>query len=350
MHKIRSHKRAWVLTLCALFSLLVCGVVARAAGEGNTLHVQLAANDEAYIADLEKADIVVDIYKFADATYDEGYDTYNYALTSDFSTLADDFAAAQEGTGDWAALAESAATLAKGLEAVESGASIKEDIFLADDAIYLVLARGTDQEAGSATAYTKTWEYTFQAGMIALPNKAANDAGVIRTDNPGDWLTEGTCNLKSSRKPLYGSLVINKTVTEASGTEPATFVFHVVGEGYENYAAITYPDQTSNTLTHIPAGITVKVDEVYFGGRYQEVSGSGSTAFILSDQEVAADETKEIASVYFTNEPSGDHPGGGHGVENRFSYVSKEEDPEHGDDWPVSATPSDKLVDRPANE
>lgn len=342
MHKIRSHKRAWFLTLCALFSLLVCGVIARAAGEGNTLHVQLAANDEAYIDDLMTADIVVDIYKFADATHDEGYDTYNYALTSDFSALADDFALAQEGEGDWATLAESAAEIAKGLETegqpVKSGVSIDEEIDLADDAIYLVLARGADQEAGSATAYTKTWEYTFQAGMIALPTKDANDDGIIRTDNPGEWLNVGTCNLKSSRKPLYGSLVINKTVTEASGTEPATFVFHVVGEGYDNYAAITYPDQTSNTLTHIPAGIEVTVDEVYTGGRYVEVSGSGSKAIILSDQEVAADETKEIASVYFENKPSGDHPGGGHGVENRFTFEQE------SGDWPISATPSDKLV------
>lgn len=338
MHKIRSHKRAWVLTLCALFSLLVCGVIARAAGEGNTLHVKLAANDDAYIADLEKADIVVDIYKFADATYDKDYDTYNYALTSGFSSLSDDFALAQEGEGGWATLAESAAEIAKGLEVegqpVKSGASIDEPIYL-DNGIYLVLARGKDTEPGSATAYTKTWEYTFQAGMIALPTKDANDDGIIRTDNPGEWLTDATCNLKSSRKPLYGSLVINKTVTEASGTEPATFVFHVVGEGYENYAAITYPDQTSNTLTHIPAGITVTVDEVYFGGRYQEVSGSGSTAFILSDQEVAADETKEIASVSFTNEPSGDHPGGGHGVENRFTQDKDK-------DWPITSTPEDK--------
>ncbi|MBQ9004960.1 MAG: hypothetical protein IJ092_01155, partial [Atopobiaceae bacterium] len=274
------------------------------------------------------------------ATYDADYDTYNYELTSEFSSLSEDFAKAQEGAGGWATLAESAATIAKGLEVegqpVESGASIDGPIDLADDAIYLVLARGADQEAGSATAYTKTWEYTFQAGMIALPTKDAVD-DVIRTDNPGPWLTEGTCNLKSSRKPLYGSLIINKTVTEASGTEPATFVFHVVGEGYDNYAAITYPDQTSNTLTHIPAGITVTVDEVYTGGRYEHVSGNGSTAFILSDQEVAADETKEIASVSFENKPSGDHPGGGHGVENRFTQ-------DEGGDWPISATPSDKLV------
>jgi hypothetical protein len=337
MHKIRSHKRAWFLTLCALFSLLVCGVIARAAGEGNTLHVKLAANDDAYIADLETADIVVDIYKFADATYDKDYDTYNYALTSGFSSLSDDFAKAQEGTRDWATLAESAAEIAKGLEPVKRAQPIDAPIYL-DDAIYLVLARGADTEAGSATAYTKTWEYTFQAGMIALPTKDVNDDGVIRTDNPGPWLNEGICNLKSSRKPLYGSLIINKTVTSPSGTEPATFVFHVVGEGYENYAAITWPEQESNTLTHIPAGITVTVDEVYTGGRYEHVSGNGSTAFILSDQEVAADETKEIASVYFENKPSGDHPGGGHGVENRFTFEQE------SGDWPISATPSDKLV------
>lgn len=337
MHKIRSHKRAWVLTLCALFSLLVCGVIARAAGEGNTLHVQLAANDKAYIEDLETADIVVDIYKFADAAYDKGYDTYNYALTSDFSSLSDGFAAAQEGAGDWATLAESAAEIAKGLEPVKGAQPIDEPIYL-DDAIYLVLARGADTEAGSATAYTKNWEYTFQAGMIALPTKDANDDGIIRTDNLGEWLTDATCNLKSSRKPLYGSLVINKTVTEGSGTEPATFVFHVEGEGYENYAAITWPEQESNTLTHIPAGITVTVTEVYHGGRYQEVptpgGGSGSERVIVSDQEVKAG-TAVVASVDFKNEPDGDHPGGGHGVENRFTQ-------DEGGNWPITSTPEDK--------
>ena len=347
MHRIEGHRRAWVLMLCAIFSLIVCGVVARAAGVGNTLTVDLVG-DEEYRKDLATADVVVDVYKLATATYDDRYDTYNYELVSDFSSLESDFIAAQEGSGGWADLAENAAAIAKDLttkgQPVKTAQPIDQPIAGLDDAIYLVLARGADQERGSSMVYTKTWGYTFQAGLIALPNKGPNDEGTIRTDNPGPWLTEATINLKSERQPLYGSLTIYKEVTEASGAEQATFVFHIkeVGkdDGYENYAAITYPVQTSNTITHIPAGITVTVTEVYFGGRYKEFPvdgfGSGSQAYIHSDQEIAADKTKEVASVYFKNEPSDDHPGGGHGIENRFTFDG---------DWPVTATPADKRIE-----
>lgn len=348
MHRTQGHKRALALVLCALFSVAIFGVIARAAGGGGTLKVNLQTTDEAFINEFSKADVVVDVYRFAAATHGSDGSISGYEIDDAFSSLADDFEAARFGEGDWQALSESAAALAEKLDVegqpVAVGQPVGEAIDIADDGIYFVLARGRNEKIGSRSAYGTKWEHVFQASLVAVPTQDKGEDGIIHVDSSGPWISDVEANLKMTHKPLYGSLVITKTVTEMSGSEPSTFTFHIVGEGYENYAAITYPEQTSTTVTHIPAGIKVTVTEVYSGGRYQEkksesgTGGSGTEVTILSDHAIKADKTLKVPSVDFVNEPSGDHPGGGHGVENHFEINEK-------GDWPITATPSNKLVE-----
>ena len=117
---------------------------------------------------------------------------------------------------------------------------------------------------------------------------------------------------------------------EGYSGEETTFVYRIAdvetdGKIYENFAAITVNGEGagSTVVTHIPAGLEVQVTEEYTGGRYQLASENGQKATIVSDVAVNRSEDDEVtmASVAFTNEPNGNHPGGGHGIENHYSFT-----------------------------
>ena len=65
-----------------------------------------------------------------------------------------------------------------------------------------------------------------------------------------------------------------------------------------------------------PAGLTVKVTEVYSGASYELVDSPEKDALIWSDAAVASGEHSE-ASVSFTNRYGGGNRGG-YGVTNHF--------------------------------
>ena len=326
---------ALVASLCVLFSVVLCGVMVHAA-PGGTLYVNLAvSSDEEYNADLEKANVVIDVYKFASVDYDEETHAFAYGpLETAFASLQDDFDAAAAGRGDWQEVAEGAKALTADVTPLVTGHAITGEaagpLAVADNAVYLILARDPNQPVGSTSTFTDIYEYEIQAALVSMPSTEPDESGEIHTDT-GEWTTEVFTSLKTSRKPLYGSLVINKTVNNFSG-EKATFIFHIVdvaGGGYDEYAAITYPDQTSTTVTHIPAGITVHVTEEYTGGRYQYVSGGEDNLYIKPDSKIT--EADPVATANFVNEPNGNHPGG-HGVENHY---------ERGDgSWPWTPRPA----------
>ena len=127
-------------------------------------------------------------------------------------------------------------------------------------------------------------------------------------------------------EPVYGDLRIDKTASGSGATssEPVTFVFEIKdtetdGKKYHNFASLTYtgtsPD--SITVTHIPAGIEVEVNEVTFDGcGYQVVSGNGSKATIVANDEMEAG--ADMASVAFENELGPVH---GHGIQNNFELT-----------------------------
>lgn len=325
---------------CVLFSVAVFGAVAHAEGD-NTLTVGVAEAE--YKEDIVAAqNLVVDVYKVASAEHDGTYDTYNYTLEEPFTSLQADFDAAQQGTGDWAKLYADAAKLSASATAVQTAAPITGDaaspLYL-DDGMYLVLARGENEEVGSLKANGALHEYQFQASMVAMPTKWADEAGdmsgTIRTDGSyGEWHNEATINLKATQRPLYGDLVIKKLFEGPTPTESTTFVFRATGtspdgsETYDLYGSVMLPGESSTTLTHIMVGTELTVSEVYTGARYQLVSANGVSAKIVADKDAPA-------TVEFTNAPDGDNTPGGHGIRNHFDL-----DPNTGN-WPNTATPGD---------
>ncbi len=124
---------------------------------------------------------------------------------------------------------------------------------------------------------------------------------------------------KSTVTERYGDLEIVKLVERYENSEEAIFVFDIVARRggeivYTNVASITWPTQDRTVISGIPAGAEVTVTEIYSGAHYVLVSDPEQTAVIRAD---------ELVSVSFTNDYDGTGVGG-HGIENRFTYVEEE--------------------------
>lgn len=193
---------------CALFSMMLCAQVALADG-GNSLTVGIA--DESYLSDVtSKEALVADVYKVASAEYDAAFDTYNYTMINEFAGLQGDLDAALNGTGDWTALCEAAAKAASGATPVVQGHVIAGtgagSINLAEDGIYLVLARGANEAVGTTITHGTKYDYIIQASLVAMPTKYDENgqmSGTIRTDESfGEWHNEATIILKWSMNPV----------------------------------------------------------------------------------------------------------------------------------------------------
>lgn len=335
MHKTGKRLGVLVLALCLLMSVALSKALAEGEGSNTLRTIATASTDEAFVADINTANIVVDVYKLADATKMENYDAYDYTLVAPFTGLQSMFDGAQSGgASTWEDVANSAMDLIGGAEKVASDVPVGEEIRL-DDGIYLVIPHGEDVDE-PATAYSDSYRYTFAPSIVALPTKVQEgydqqgylDGPIGTAAEYGDWTTEVTIALKPSQQPLYGDLIITKNVTELAGSEPATFVFHVTGEGYDEYASVyvTSTDPVSTTLEHIPVGLEVTVVEEYGGGRYTPRGEASATATIVSSQS-----GQDTASVSFTNEPGGSYTSGGHGIENHFEYTTD------GDQWVLTS-------------
>ena len=337
MRRMRKGLSALVLAICLLMSIALGGK-ALAAGEGaNTLStIATASTDEAFKADIAKANVQVDVYQVATAAKDTKADTYNYTLVAPFNGLQADMEAAldKDNAGTWEAFADKAAgligTATKAAENVPVGTDIK-----LDDGLYLVIAHGagiTDKPV----AYSEQYAYTFAPSLVSLPTKVqatyGDDGyliGPIATDASfGEWLTSVTIALKPEQTPLFGSLQIDKIIPVLVDSKPCTFVFHVVdtatgGKVYDNYGSVYVTaggtDPTSTTITHIPAGIEVTVTESYDGARYKQTSPDPAPVKIIADEVADGNPAK----VSFTNEPDGNHTHG-YGIENYFEYVNDE--------------------------
>lgn len=353
MHKTRSRIGALIAVLGVALAFVLCGVVARAA-EDYTFKLTVGpAKDttEAVRADMDTAGIVVDVYQMATAEEDPTQDAYIYTWNDGFKSVQAEYEALSKARSgyseDWQALYADAAKLA-----VENGLDHQSGVFgemtLDTKGLYLVIAHGGKVPSGeemydskngyAGIAFSGLLKYSFPPTMVAAPTKELVD-GIIVTDwASGEWKDEAEILLKSSYEPLFGSLIINKTVDEFDG-KPVTFTYHVYdtktgGSVYENYAAITYDGQTSTTVTHIPAGLEVTVDESYEGARYQAVGPKTANATIVSDVAVELGKG-ETASVAFENAPDGDHTDGGYGIENHFDYTDPNNPQNH---WPWSVT------------
>ena len=80
MRKMKVRLSALTVAFCAMLAFGLLGVVARA-DEGYTFSLTVnatASTDESFVAEVKRADVVLDVYKLADAVYDAKFDTYSY--------------------------------------------------------------------------------------------------------------------------------------------------------------------------------------------------------------------------------------------------------------------------------
>lgn len=343
MHKTGKRIGIAAFAMCLLVALAFGGMSAFAAvpwhGDqfGNSLTVE-ATNKPEMEADLAKTDVVVDVYRVAAGQKDGVYDAYNYTWEAPFgegSVSPSWFdVSSQE---QWDARAYDAAELlAKAGDVQSVNAPAGSTIDGLDAGIYLVLAHGADQAVTfdaegkvQLVAQSDIYEYSFKPSLVAVPSKAADEEGVIRTDGAyGPWLTDVTMQLKPEHSPLYGRLLVEKKVVGApDAVEPATFVFHLVGttpdgKPYENYASVYYTGgaSASTVVRHIPAGTELTVTEEYAGARYELASSQTAECTVVADKANAANPDTAMMSVSFSNTPTGGPSG--HGIENNFTYES----------------------------
>ncbi len=365
-------KKAICLAAALVLTALLGPVTGGAAEEGKldvtkscSLTVRESdSTDERFLEDLQKAEVVLDLYKVADVEKIPGYDTYSYSALGSYEGLELDKEDMKQ--SDWDRLAQEAAQIA-----LADGALVKpeaggrkpgEAIEKLDDGtdlgcgLYLLVARGssltdyteylevpeaalpegsgtaaasggaegTEELAGGPAGTEKLLvtvarspghTYSFKPQLISLPMKAAGEAG---TAAPGPWLYQVAASLKPMQSGRYGSLEIVKTLRTYETKEPGMFVFQIeaVLDGetvYSDVESLIFTaagQQTIRLENKFPAGAEVTVTEIYEGGSYKLETPDSRTVQISADAFVQAD---------FVNNYSEERKGG-HGIVNQFDY------------------------------
>lgn len=200
------------------------------------------ADTEESADDIDSADIVIDLYKIADAKEIDGYDTYEFVANEAYGSLSGDGDISINNkniTNDqWRELSQRAAAIALGTASGASartpevkGEAIESKLSELSQGLYLVIARGstissdeyikTSDNGNIATiARTSRYEYTFEPELVALPIKDA-EGGVINTANSGDWVYDASIYLKFAVKPRSDEGSTTAATTETT-TETST--------------------------------------------------------------------------------------------------------------------------------
>ena len=335
MHTTRKWQGVWAIAAGLIVALALTGVVAFAAEwvtGTRTITVNLPSNIEADVKnDIASADVVLDIYRIGSATANDQAETYDLkGATGKLQAALD--------AGDWTKMA------AVGLEEVKAGNAVQaypssfapgDTITLGSDAsadgIFLILPHGKNEAGDSLKAYGNVFEYTFQPSIVTLPTKDDVDENQHINSAYGNWITEGKAVVKLETKHRFGDLELYKTVERFNG-DMVSFVYDVVQVdpqtheviegGYHNFASIHYKqgDKVASTqLRHIPADITVKVEEVYTGSHDEKSAGNEAQfVYIQGGNTVEGNNPNKIDGGFvFKNEPD-DTPKYGHGIENHF--------------------------------
>ena len=311
------------------------------------------------VEDLEKAGVVIDLYRIADAVEVEGYDTYEWSLNAPFAEKIGTIDKGIDGDG-WKKLAQQAADVVLGTapdgettwDPTESVKKIDSSLKSADNpagteikglkaGLYLVIARGTvnikdnkyaaaAEGAGTVTiANSETNSYKFAPELVSLPTKEAAE-GVINTANPGPWIYNPTITLKPSQEERHGNLEIVKTLDDYADREkkvgnnprimkdPATFVFKMTVYEDESKAKVIKEDYLSAVfdefgtktllVKNLPVNSFVVVKEEYSGRNYSAKVEEGSATII-------ADKTVQVSFENYYD----DREGGGGSVTNKFT-------------------------------
>ncbi len=349
----RKLRRSVVLMLAAAL-ITVSGVSALADGVDTKKPVSVTVNpggDETMQEDIAKANVVVDLYKVADAVALSGSDGYTFEAAEAFASLSNQITANDNDNAAWRSLANAAAGIALGtapagedsaqVQPVVTGGAVNEAINKTDagadlaSGLYLVIAHGSNiedymetvknennEESLVTIARSAEYTYSFLPELVALPGKDADENGVISTANSGDWQYDVTISLKPQREHLTAGLQITKKLERYETKDPATFVFDIEAEldgrnVYSDVVTLTFTDPGMKTtlIEDIPVGAVVTVTETYSGHSYDFTSGDSKTAVIEANKQV---------EVAFTNTYDETFHGGG-------SIVNKFE--KHDDNW-----------------
>lgn len=307
------------------------------------------------------SELILDIYKVADAVKDSNYDTYTYRPVTGFAVDGYDLntynGLKEFDTDKWKDLSQELITIVK-----NSTSSIAHDTATYNvqktglhHGLYLILAHGDMRDyyetttetipateegkadtviTETATVFeTDTHRYLFRPILLAIPSTVDNNLTPTTTDKT-PWKYELDVYLKPSAKPLYGSLVINKVVQELNDRHigsnpitPVTVVFRITGwkssekktdeKVYSNVASITIPTGSPVTLDHIPVGTYVEVTEEYTGAGYTRVLAEGEQEVLSA---VIPDPDKSPAQATFTfKDTYDDRLKKGYGIMNTFT-------------------------------
>ena len=282
-----------------------------------------AGSNEEFLEDFNRMTIPVSVYRVADVDITG----QKFSPTDAFQEMdlrgigGNDLSVTAE---MWQTLAEQADQIQKAAKTEASGTAV---IQAAQGSGTAAQGKITDLMPGLYLVVPEesynpeyTVQYTFTPYLTALPNSAYTVEGT----GSDEWNYDTVIGLKPDAEPQSGRLNITKTLqnyNESLGQ--TTFVFRITGTDkngdikYEEVESMTYTTAGSNTITleEIPAGLTVKVEEIYSGASYTADGSKEETVLIASDAAVAAGE--EEASVTFQNRYNGGNRGG-YGVKNHF--------------------------------
>lgn len=337
---------ALALAVSILFTLPLWATgSARALEDESTLcSLTMHPGGDTWDEDMEKAGIVIDLYKVAGARKDASYDTYNYEVEPDFAALEQRLTAgrAELDGSAWSDLAaEAAQIILRGETAVEplKSVPVNTKIEELEWGLYLVVAHGenlsdyvkenTDGKIVTI-AQSPEYEYSFFPSLVSLPSTSDNlDAEGMNTSQ-GTWHYDAEGTLKPERAPRFGDLEITKTLNGYHTGTGAAFVFDVEAVlddavVYSNVVSINFTESGTRTVTLtgvIPAGAVVTVTEIYSGTSYTVVGDSAKTVTVSAE---------ELASVAFENEynDNGNHGGS---ILNSFEFTPDPELP-GGGEW-----------------
>ena len=298
-------------------------------------------------SDIDDANVVIDLYKVADAEQVDGYDTYKFTSKDPYKVLFNESEISIDNkdiTNDtWRQLGQEAAEIALGTKGgtpqvpEPKGSDMNTQIPTADSGVtltpglYLVIARGSDiaddnyiksldNDKIVTIARSKKYEYTFEPELVALPTKDDVD-GTINTANPGEWKYDSEIYLKAERTERRASLEIVKTLDRYETKDPVTFIFQVEGklpgtnEVYSNVIPMVFTaagTQKSDPIENLPVGMEMTVTEIYGGDNYKLTTSSTDPDPLV----IAAD---KIVQAKFENDYDDTFKGGG-SIINKFSY------------------------------
>lgn len=335
-------KKKWMRASAAVAAvfcvLLVLQMLAGAAGPCSLTVRPCDPSNEEMTKELLGKGLVFDLYKVAGMQASQPAGSYAFTADPDFPDvkIGEDITNA-----GWQQIAQSAADKIfrkdgqilerPNLQPDVSGQEIGGKAEGLEEGIYLIIAHEKDakpqdyvtlNEAGKLVTRFRGEDdlYTFMPELVAVPTKEAVD-GVIRTDNPGEWIKDVTVNLKPGVNDALGSIRITKRLLSYEGSERVTFVFQVRAERdgkqvYDRVASIDFSGPGTQTiqLNDLPVGSKVTVEEIY--------SGASCT---LKERIDPSDPTVNVeAPIEFVFVNDFDKPNQGHGLLNRFVYVKGE--------------------------